>query len=83
MQMQERKRLTQVESSSRGEVCDVVKQSLRDCGINQLKDITCESQGQIIILRGRVDSFYLKQLAQEIVKKLVPKIQISNLVIVL
>lgn len=59
-----------------------VEERLRSNAVTQLRDIACEAQGQVIVLRGQVDSFYLKQLAQETIKQLESRAMILNLVAV-
>ncbi len=49
----------------------------RDCG---LRSITCEHYAGMLILRGCVSSYYLKQLAQESVRKLPGVEMIDNAV---
>lgn len=34
-----------------------------------LHDVQCKAEGDAMVLRGRVSSFYFKQLAQEVVRK--------------
>jgi osmotically-inducible protein OsmY len=45
------------------------QQQLKASPYNALHDICCEGQDGQLILRGRVPSFYLKQLAQELVRR--------------
>lgn len=59
-----------------------VEECLRTSSFLQLRTLRCENHGKVIVLRGQVDSFYLKQLAQEAVKKLAPHTRIANLVTV-
>lgn len=35
-----------------------------------LRKVVCERRGHVLVLRGHVESFHLKQLAQETVRKL-------------
>lgn len=35
-------------------------------GYPQLQAVSCESEGDSILLSGEIDSFYMKQLAQEV-----------------
>ena len=44
------------------------RQRLHACGYEELRSITCEYHEGMIILRGRLSSFYLKQLAQEAIR---------------
>ncbi len=49
---------------SRAEHC------LRKSGYLGLRSVSCESHGNVLVLRGRVSSYYLKQLAQELVRRI-------------
>lgn len=52
---------------------DVVRQAeerLQDCPYQELRDILCDYHEGVLTLRGRVSSFYLKQMAQTVVAKL-------------
>lgn len=44
------------------------RQRLHARGYEELRSITCEYHEGMIILRGRLSSFYLKQLAQEAIR---------------
>ena len=44
------------------------RQRLQARGYEELRSITCEYHEGMIILRGRLSSFYLKQLAQEAIR---------------
>ncbi|MBX3423771.1 MAG: hypothetical protein KF752_19620 [Pirellulaceae bacterium] len=35
-----------------------------------VRQVTCEVQGQVLILKGQVPSFYMKQIAQTLVRDL-------------
>ena len=41
---------------------------LQKSGYPALRDIRCESQEGVFVLRGHVPSYYLKQVAQELVR---------------
>ena len=45
-------------------------QTLERLGYAQLKAVRCEMSGDEMILRGQLDSFYLKQVAQSIAIKI-------------
>ena len=45
------------------------RRRLAACPYAALKNISCRTDNGALVLRGRVGSFYLKQLAQEIVRK--------------
>lgn len=66
-------------------VCDRrqhLEESFKTNSHLQLRGLVCESQGDVVILRGQVNSYYLKQMAQELVKRLAPDAQIANLITV-
>lgn len=58
----------------------VIQKELDTNCIVQLRGLVCESHGRVIVLRGQVDSYYLKQLAQELVRKVDSTVSIANLV---
>jgi osmotically-inducible protein OsmY len=43
--------------------------ALRECGYQSLANLSCEVTDGVVILSGVVPSFYLKQLAQETVRR--------------
>lgn len=47
-----------------------------------LREVRCEGTGRTLVLRGRVASYYLKQLAQEIARRVAYGSQVVNLVVV-
>lgn len=49
---------------------------------SSLRTIVCESRGDQLVLRGHVESYHLKQLAQETVRRQSPGQSIVNLVTV-
>ncbi len=58
------KRSRAIEEAILGEA----RQRLHARGYEELRSITCEYHEGMIILRGRLSSFYLKQLAQEAIR---------------
>lgn len=63
-------------------LCSDVRECMRtNCNL-QMRRLICESHGQVIVLRGRVDSYYYKQLAQELVRKIDRHVRIVNVVTV-
>jgi osmotically-inducible protein OsmY len=46
-----------------------VREALHHNSLRGLARVTCELRAGMAILHGKVSSFYLKQLAQEVVKK--------------
>jgi osmotically-inducible protein OsmY len=63
-----------------GEVVKAAQEQLQASGYSDLRSITCEFREGVVVLRGRVTSFYLKQLAQETVRPLVGARAILNAV---
>ena len=55
---------------------------LSTSGYAELKRVRCEFElhGHLLTLRGRVSSYYLKQLAQEVVRMLDGVDQVVNLI---
>lgn len=57
----------------------VAQQRLRTSGYAaSMREVTCEAVADAVVLRGRVASFYFKQLAQEIVRKVDGACRIVN-----
>ena len=58
--------------------------ALGDCGYDELTRLTCEyhCHGGVLILRGRVSSFHMKQVAQTVVKVIEQVHEIKNEVVV-
>jgi osmotically-inducible protein OsmY len=53
-------------------------QRLRSCHNFELKRLHCSAHSGILILRGQVSSYYLKQLAQEVLRSLNGVHRIAN-----
>jgi hypothetical protein len=45
----------------------VAEQGLRSSRYSALKHVSCDYQGGVLVLRGCLPSYYLKQIAQEVV----------------
>ena len=54
------------------------RQALTDSPIYDLRDIMIEEYGQNIVLSGHVESFYHKQMAQELIRHLVGGTRVMN-----
>lgn len=52
-----------------GKVAEAARQCLRDSPYRALRDMSCECDRGALLLRGRLTSFYYKQLAQEAVAR--------------
>lgn len=51
---------------------------LHDSPFAALRDLRVEQEGELVLLRGRVDSFFLKQLAQETVRSATRGLEMIN-----
>jgi len=63
------KRVVQAEALSR----------LRESGYHELHFVLCDFHEGVLTLRGRVSSFYLKQVAQEVIRRLEGAEEVNNL----
>lgn len=55
-----------------------VQESMRSSPYASLRKVVCERRGHMLVLRGHVESFHLKQLAQETVRRLGRQHRIAN-----
>ena len=62
------KQVVQAEAQSR----------LRKSGYHELHVVSCEFHEGVLTLRGRVSSFYLKQVAQEVIRRLDGAEEVNN-----
>jgi len=51
---------------------------LRKSGYHELHVVSCEFHEGVLTLRGRVSSFYLKQVAQEVIRRLEGAEEVNN-----
>lgn len=58
------------------------RQILANCPYAELQQVACQRENETLQLTGQVGSFYLKQLAQEIVRKVNGVGQIDNQLVV-
>jgi len=65
------------------EVGQAAQDRLRQSPHAALREVECDFAGGTLTLRGRVPSFYYKQLAQEAVAHLEGVVQVSNRIDVL
>ncbi len=63
---------------SRNQLEEIVRRRLRESSYVQLRDITCCSTAGVVVLSGRVTSFYLKQVAQMVVSYIDGVEQVDN-----
>jgi osmotically-inducible protein OsmY len=57
---------------------EMARQALNDSPIYDLRNIVVEESGNNLLLSGRVESFYHKQLAQELIRHMVGQIRVVN-----
>ena len=67
---------------SLSDVASQAKAALSRSRIFDLRCLEVEQEGESVVLRGRVDSFYHKQLAQELVRVAVDKTEVINAICV-
>jgi len=63
-----------------GEVVKLARAALATSPIHVLRTLTIQQEGQSLILSGQVDSFYHKQLAQELIRLIACDLQVINAV---
>lgn len=56
----------------------VVREALAHSPIQSHRKIRVEQTGDTLFLHGRVESFYYKQLAQEVVRNVCRGVQVAN-----
>ena len=64
------------------QVCKAARTALQSTGYRDLAKLGCHVNEGVVVLSGRVSSYYLKQLAQEAVLRLRLALGIENSVIV-
>jgi len=52
--------------------------ALRQARSGELRSVSCEFHQGVLTLRGQVRSYYLKQLAQELIRALAPGQHVNN-----
>jgi osmotically-inducible protein OsmY len=65
-------------NETEGPVRELAGKRLRDGQYRALAEVTCEFHEGVLILRGRVTSFFLKQIAQTVVRNVEGVIEIDN-----
>lgn len=68
------------ESDEAAYVIEQARTRLRDSLYTILQYVQCEYHDGVLTLRGRVPSFYMKQMAQEVVSKLHSVHRVVNLI---
>jgi osmotically-inducible protein OsmY len=65
--------------SSMDDVVEVAAEArLMKSPYRELQQISCESRQGVVTLRGRVSSYYIKQIAQEFVGQLIAVVEVDN-----
>ena len=62
----------------RCEIAEAARQCLRDSPYKNMRRISCECHDSILFLRGKLSSFFEKQVAQEAVAGIKGTIQVVN-----
>jgi len=57
---------------------EAAQSTLRESPYHQLRGVQCEARNGVLILRGQVPSFHMKQLAQTVVQNLGNDVQVDN-----
>jgi len=63
-----------------GRLLREVRNRLRSAGYHAHRDIQCDCQGGVAVLRGRVPTYYLKQVAQSALLRHPGDIKVVNLI---
>lgn len=66
-------------SASAPSIAERIASVYEQSGHLTLRDIVCHEHEGVVILRGRVPSFYCKQLAQSLIASLPGVLEVSNL----
>lgn len=68
------------DSEGEGGVAQAAERSVHAIPHAALRSVTCDFDKGILVLRGRVKSYYLKQLAQEAVRRIAGVLVIVNVI---
>jgi hypothetical protein len=60
------------------EVADQAQAALQSSPIFALRELRVERNGELLLISGRVSTFYYKQLAQEVVRSVSEGLQVVN-----
>ncbi len=71
-----------VETVLKPEVEKIVRDALAQSPIQSHRKIRVEQSGDTLFLHGRVESYYYKQLAQEVVRNLCRGVHLANELVV-
>lgn len=59
-------------------VADDIQRAMNTCGYAALRDLGCEFRAGVATLRGRVPSWYLRQVAQAVVRRVPGVVQLVD-----
>ena len=76
-------RKAKTEPTPGGETADIAQQRLNECPYTSLRSVRCRFHEGVLTLTGIVPSFFIKQFAQECIRKSDRIEQIENRLIVL
>jgi osmotically-inducible protein OsmY len=65
-----------------GRIADRVASTLRAHSHHVLRAVTCEAEGSVVVLRGCLPTYYLKQLAQTLAARTDGVRQVDNQIVV-
>lgn len=60
------------------EALDAARQVLESSQLYALRQVHVQQRGDAILLSGKVDSYYLKQQAQELIREVASGLQLHN-----
>ncbi len=69
---------TELETSPPCTIAAIAEARFRANSRTALRGVSCKAEGGVIVLEGRLSSFYQKQLAQEIVGHIEGVVQVVN-----
>ncbi|TWU26273.1 hypothetical protein Pla52o_01260 [Novipirellula galeiformis] len=64
--------------TSARDVTRIATERFRTCPYSAIRQVQCRFHEGVLVLSGQVPSFYMKQVAQELIRNLQPIEQISN-----
>lgn len=62
------------------EVLEAARDCLRKSSSTVVRAVSCDYDQGVLVLRGRVPSFYCKQLAQEAVARVAAGVEVANVI---
>lgn len=67
-----------VESTTQTDAELLAQSALTSSPIHALRELQVEREGEMLLISGRVSSYYYKQLAQEVVRSVCDGLQLVN-----